>query len=614
MESSGPAAEALGLPLVAAPAPSPAPMPFVEQALADGVENESLTRYVYLVRISRVLASAGSSTEDFRDLTQTTREQVAEALKDSLDHPVNGARGGRPRAAGAASHVMALVVFRELHADKSTHFHVAVRLDAACRFMGAKRALRERHGMPSHWSCTHSQMWSALRYCIIPSPTKLVVDSAPHQWTHDNCALDLFESSREPFQAGAWRKRREERDKSYAALQKKATFTKLDLTSLIVSKQLRTKDALLAYVQRHGTVAMQSFVSRTQRKLDEYIQDAETWAAAEANAASEKQTEWEIVCQVAAAPCPHQQDGSVCPYWEAAQKIFVQNSDTVCPRKLARALRSVLISGPSKQNRVPFLVGPSNSGKSTLLYPFDKLFSPSKVLHKPALGSTFALRNIAKKRFIFWDDYRPVEYAHEKTVPVSLFLSLFIGQPTEVQVSQAFSDGNLDVAWNKGVVFIAKDSGLWEPTLRVGEEDIQHMRNRVEEFHFTVVLPRTSLKDIEPCTVHMSKWIVSESAASDVGGTLLPMLPLAGDLGSAVRGAEDPLDQIAGYRETSQVARIPDAASQALLGDLMDLGAVDVKELVVEDWAYLPSWGQLRMLEKRRVLQHLFGAQASRSA
>ena len=431
MESSGPAAEALGLPLVAAPAPSPAPMPFVEQALADGVENESLTRYVYLVRISRVLASAGSSTEDFRDLTQTTREQVAEALKDSLDHPVNGARGGRPRAAGAASHVMALVVFRELHADKSTHFHVAVRLDAACRFMGAKRALRERHGMPSHWSCTHSQMWSALRYCIIPSPTKLVVDSAPHQWTHDNCALDLFESSREPFQAGAWRKRREERDKSYAALQKKATFTKLDLTSLIVSKQLRTKDALLAYVQRHGTVAMQSFVSRTQRKLDEYIQDAETWAAAEANAASEKQTEWEIVCQVAAAPCPHQQDGSVCPYWEAAQKIFVQNSDTVCPRKLARALRSVLISGPSKQNRVPFLVGPSNSGKSTLLYPFDKLFSPSKVLHKPALGSTFALRNIAKKRFIFWDDYRPVEYAHEKTVPVSLFLSLFIGQPTE---------------------------------------------------------------------------------------------------------------------------------------------------------------------------------------
>ena len=49
-----------------------------------------------------------------------------------------------------------------------------------------------------------------------------------------------------------------------AALAKKATFTKLDLTALIASKQLRTKDAVLAYVQQHGTAAMQAYVSRVQ--------------------------------------------------------------------------------------------------------------------------------------------------------------------------------------------------------------------------------------------------------------------------------------------------------------------------------------------------------------
>jgi hypothetical protein len=38
-----------------------------------------------------------------------------------------------------------------------------------------------------------------------------------------------------------------------------------------------------------------------------------------------------------------------------------------------------------------------------------------------------------KKRFIFWDDFRPVEYANDDCVPVQLFLSLFIGQSTEIQ-------------------------------------------------------------------------------------------------------------------------------------------------------------------------------------
>eukprot|EP00973_Karenia_brevis_P061824 8597408-Karenia_brevis.AAC.1 len=92
------------------------------------------------------------------------------------------------------------------------------------------------------------------------------------------------------------------------------------------------------------------------------------------------------------------------------------------------------------------------------------MYTPKRVLHKPALGSSFALRNIEKKRFIFWDDYRPVDYAAEKTIPVSLFLSLFIGQHTEIQASQSFNDGNKDIRWQRGVVFTAKQNGLWDPT------------------------------------------------------------------------------------------------------------------------------------------------------
>ena len=83
------------------------------------------------------------------------------------------------------------------------------------------------------------------------------------------------------------------------------------------------------------------------------------------------------------------------------------------------------------------------------------------------------------------DDFRPVEYAHEKSIPKTVFLSLFIGKNTEIQVSQSFTDGHLDVTWNRGCVFTAKPEGLGEPTAKVSAEDILHMRNRVQEYVFT---------------------------------------------------------------------------------------------------------------------------------
>lgn len=126
----------------------------------------------------------------------------------------------------------------------------------------------------------------------------------------------------------------------------------------------------------------------------------------------------------------------------ADQGFFDANAETLSRTGLAAALRNILISGPSKTTRAPMIVGPTNSGKSTLVLPFDTLFGFGRVFHKPALGSSFALRNILKeKRFLFWDDFRPVEYG-QRTVPVTTFLSLFQHEPFEVQVSQSFNDGN----------------------------------------------------------------------------------------------------------------------------------------------------------------------------
>ena len=163
----------------------------------------------------------------------------------------------------------------------------------------------------------------------------------------------------------------------------------------------------------------------------------------------------------------------------------------------------------------------------------------------------------------------------------------------------------MDVAWKKGVVFTAKSDGLWEPTKRVGEEDIRHMRNRVEQFVFTAGVPHGSLKDIRPCATHMAKWIMDESAAADASDGLRP-LPAAqhpADVGVSC--------EVAGFHELAIATKLTPVSAEALLKDLTDLGAVSVEELTIADWQSLPSWRELRMLPQRRLMQALFGPRAS---
>jgi hypothetical protein len=140
-----------------------------------------------------------------------------------------------------------------------------------------------------------------------------------------------------------------------------------------------------------------------------YIEDAYEWNTANAVAEAERVTDWEMVLKARDSRCSHGCCG--CSYATAVQEIFERNAATLSPQRLAAALRNVIQNGPSKTCRVPFLVGPSNTGKSTLLYPFDELYGAVNVVHKPALGSTFGLRNVVKKqkRLIFWDDYCPVQ-------------------------------------------------------------------------------------------------------------------------------------------------------------------------------------------------------------
>lgn len=233
-----------------------------------GPENKHARQHLYLITLSRVIPDRAAGL-GLRSLEALSRSQVASFVRDAFNNPVVSAAGGRPRTL-EGERVEMVLVCREKHADGSSHFHAVVKLREASRFGVAKLTLRERHRLSSHFSCSHAQLWSAVRYLCVPSPSKPEVDAKPHVWTRDGHPVDLYALSQQPFVAEAWRLRREQREReSLVAEERAPSYNKLDLTALVLSKGFKTKSALLAHVQEHGSAAMQLFVSKQQRRLDE---------------------------------------------------------------------------------------------------------------------------------------------------------------------------------------------------------------------------------------------------------------------------------------------------------------------------------------------------------
>ena len=191
-----------------------------------------------------------------------------------------------------------------------------------------------------------------------------------------------------------WKRRREAKDKVDICEGRAAKFVKFDLTSLIIAEKLKTASSIREYAQDRGTVAMQAFVDKHADKLDDFLKHAALWETAREDARRERQTDWELLVATASSRCKHGEHA--CKYMKVTKEFFKKNK-AISWTKFAAALRDIIQHGPSKTTKVPMLVGNSNTGKSTIVQPFDNLFGFDAVLHKPAQDNKFGLRNVAKQ-------------------------------------------------------------------------------------------------------------------------------------------------------------------------------------------------------------------------
>ena len=121
------------------------------------------------------------------------------------------------------------------------------------------------------------------------------------------------------------------------------------------------------------------------------------------------------------------------------------------------------------------------------------------------------------------------------------------------------------------------------------------MQSRVRQFRVPVTIPQGQQFAVEPCKQHMALWVVAGAQAFDAKQVVgLQALPQSATSGNVV-----------GLNELLVASRVPDELAQVVRQKVLGLGAVDVRELTPADWAGLPSWGQLRPLEQRRLLKNL---------
>jgi len=371
-------------------------------------------RQVYLVTLPHPKQAV--SGEGFRLVAPDTltKGQVLQRFLDCLREPLYV--DGRSLAMGGHGvQVLRAGVWRELHKQGSgndmprAHDHLPVLAAKQFRYLPVKRALLQRFGLASHWSCTHTGYWSAVRYLTMPSPAKpmLALDRCPLLWDASGPHPPLDECCHEPLTAAALRKRRLHAEAA-AAEEGKAEpkVTELDVWPIVVKEGFRnTPDAayahleLIAFAKTHTSSAMQRFLFKHRQRLPSLIDDIWRWETVEDSLEQARLTRLRVLEVAFEKQC-------VCrgEWLSNVHKVFANNCIPV--GDVCRDVYLALSAGRSERTPVVVFSGlRGGEGKSFFLKGLSSCYGHDYVFPSPQKGN-FPLLDLPGKKVVFLDDWR----------------------------------------------------------------------------------------------------------------------------------------------------------------------------------------------------------------
>ena len=384
----------------------PEPLDLGQEAAEDG------KRKVYLVTFPRPKQERASTGEILVAPGSLLKKDVFEKCLDALRSPIYAqlwvAHGGV--SVDRAMHV------REHHEEdesgqKDVHDHTAVVAFHSFRYMPVKRALLQRHGLASHWSCSHTGYWSTVRYLGMPSPNKprASLDACPLFWASDGAHPCLLDSCYAPITAPAITAKRQKLVQN--ATEKGEAEPKvndLDVWALVVRAGLRnTPDnrkahlQLASFAKQHCGEAMVHYLFRRRSQLPQMIDDIWQWENAEELAEESRLNRRQLLDAAESSACTC--EGAWLKY------VLVSfSANKINTAELCHDVLDALTRGRSETTPVIVLAGrQGGEGKSMFFKPLLNVYAGEGDVFAIAKESgNFPLLDLPKARVAFLDEYR----------------------------------------------------------------------------------------------------------------------------------------------------------------------------------------------------------------
>ena len=366
-------------------------------------------RQVYLVTLPRPQPGAVSS--EGRPLTapgSKTKEEVLACVFDAFAHPTytHGWQAHGPVV------LKQVGLWREFHKpdaaqERSVHDHVAVLAEASFRFAPVKKALLQRHGLASHWSCSHDGYWSCARYLAVESPKKPAasLDQRPLLWAREGAHPHVVDSTYAPVTAAALTAKRQ-KVASDAARDGEAEpkVNDLDVWALVVRSGVRNDDddqtanlQLVAFAKAHCGEAMVNYLFKKRHVLPRMIDDIWLWENIEEYVAVARRSRLDALSAAQQSQCTC---GGAWPAFVV--RCFMQNSIPIA--ELCHDVLTALTRGRSETTPVVVLGGRlGGEGKSFFLKPLRTIFD-GFVFNTPE-KSNFPLLDLPKAKVALLEEY-----------------------------------------------------------------------------------------------------------------------------------------------------------------------------------------------------------------
>ena len=269
----------------------------------------------------------------------------------------------------------------EQHKNGSYHFHMAVLLERAQRWIKVKQHIQEDHGIVVNFS-DHPGYYSAFRYVM--KEDQAVLKSKNHP-----------EIQVQPRTANATRARAAKGSKKVKTVKR---LSNSEVGKIVLQNKIHGRLDLLALAKcksQQGDSRLYDFVlNRSQKKLKELVETVWEVETATEKIARSKMSRLDILKQQLAGTC-------ICngQWLHCALDILEKNS--IDRAVFCDAMIKLLVMGRGKGRNI-YITGPANCGKTFILDPLRVIYN---TFLSPATCS-YAWLGVEDKEVIFLNDFR----------------------------------------------------------------------------------------------------------------------------------------------------------------------------------------------------------------